>query len=491
MSFEQAVMAIGVVVIASRMSCSLVGRADSAGPGGRRAGAGSTPPGRPRVNRIAGGPAGRQTARVTVDAGMVEAAAGRLAGVVSTTPLERNARLSEALGAQVWLKREDLQTVRSYKVRGAYNLIAQLDDGGRAAGVVAASAGNHAQGLAYACAALQVHGRVYLPRTTPRQKRDRIAVLGGKMTEVILSGDSYDEAAAAAAADAAASGATLVPAFDDPRTIAGQGTVAREIVAQLGSAPDVLVIPVGGGGLLAGAVAWLGERHPAVRVTGVEPAGAACVTAALAAGGPVTLPELDTFVDGAAVRRAGDVTYPLIAASGAAMMTVDEGRVCSEMLALYQSDGIIAEPAGALATAALSTAGPGRGDERGAAPGAVTVEPGATVVCVVSGGNNDVSRYAEVVERALIHEGRKHYFLVDFPQEPGALRRFLDEVLGPDDDITLFEYVKRSNRETGPALVGIELARPDDLPALLARMEAAPPTIEQVDSSGTLFRFLL
>jgi threonine dehydratase len=417
---------------------------------------------------------------------MVDAAAWRLAGVVVATPLERNTRLSEALGAQVWLKREDLQTVRSYKVRGAYNLIAQLDDGARAAGVVAASAGNHAQGLAYACAALGVHGRVYLPRTTPRQKRDRIAVLGGKMIEVILGGDSYDEAAAAAAADAAASGATLVPAFDDPRTIAGQGTVAREIIAQLGSAPDVLVIPVGGGGLLAGAVAWLGERHPEVTVVGVEPAGAACVTAALAAGGPVSLPELDTFVDGAAVRRAGDVTYPLIAASGAAVMTVAEGAVCSEMLALYQSDGIIAEPAGALATAALAPAG-----GRGAVPGAVTVEPGATVVCVVSGGNNDVSRYAEVVERALIHEGRKHYFLVDFPQEPGALRRFLDEVLGPDDDITLFEYVKRSNRETGPALVGIELSRPEDLPALLDRMEQAPPTIERVDSSGTLFRFLL
>jgi threonine dehydratase len=408
---------------------------------------------------------------------MVDAASRRLAGVVSTTPLERNARLSEALGAQVWLKREDLQTVRSYKVRGAYNLIAQLDDEARAAGVVTASAGNHAQGVAYACAALGVRGRVYLPRTTPRQKRDRIAVLGGKMTEIILGGDSYDEAAAAAAGDAAQSGATLVPAFDDPRTIAGQGTVAREIIAQLGFAPDVLVFPVGGGGLLAGAVAWLGQRYPEVRVIGVEPAGAACVTAALAAGGPVSLPELDTFVDGAAVRRAGDVTYPLIAASSATVHTVAEGRVCSEMLALYQSDGIIAEPAGALATAALADT--------------VSVAPGATVVCVVSGGNNDVSRYAEVVERALIHEGRKHYFLVDFPQEPGALRRFLDEVLGPDDDITLFEYVKRSNRETGPALVGIELSRPEDLPALLQRMEQAPPTIEMVDASSTLFRFLL
>jgi threonine dehydratase len=310
-------------------------------------------------------------------------------------------------------------------------------------------------------------------------------MLGGDMVEIVLGGDTYDEASAAASQDAAASGATLVPAFDDPRTIAGQGTVAREVVAQLGHAPDVMVIPVGGGGLLAGSVAWLGERHPGVQVIGAEPAGAACVAAALAAGGPVTLPEMDTFVDGAAVRRAGDITYPLIAASGARLVTVDEGRVCREMLALYQIDGIIAEPAGALATGAL--------DDLAALPegAASVIPPGGTVVAVVSGGNNDVSRYAEVVERALIHEGRKHYFLVDFPQEPGALRRFLDEVLGPDDDITLFEYIKRSNRETGPALVGIELSRPEDLPALLDRMKAAPPSIEKIDSSSPLFRFLL
>jgi len=414
-----------------------------------------------------------------VDAAMVDAAATRLEGVVATTPLERNARLSNALGADIWLKREDLQTVRSYKVRGAYNLIAQLDEAAREAGVVAASAGNHAQGVAYACSALAVRGRLYLPRSTPRQKRDRIAALGGTMIEIVLGGDTYDEAAASARTDAAQTGATLVPAFDDPRTIAGQGTVVREIVGQLGSAPDVIVIPVGGGGLLAGSLAWLGQRHPGTRVIGVEPAGAACVAAALAAGGPVTLPEIDNFIDGAAVRRAGDVTYPLIAASNAELVAAPEGRVCSEMLELYQSDGVIAEPAGALATAALG------------GPDAVRILPGTSVVCVLSGGNNDVSRYAEVVERALVHEGRKHYFLVEFPQEPGALRRFLDEVLGPNDDITLFEYVKRSNRETGPALVGVELSSPDDLPALLARMDAAPSRIERVESSSPLFRFLL
>src|SRR6201996_5076608 len=427
----------------------------------------------------------RQTGPGTVNAAQVEAAPEGLAGAGAPPPPGRDRGLSAGPGSAGRRQGQDRQTVRSYKVRGAYNLNAQLDEADRAAGVVGASAGNHAQGLAYACSALGVRGRVYLPRITPRQKRDRIAMLGGDMVEIVLVGDTYDEASAAASRDAAASGATLVPAFDDPRTIAGQGTVAREIVAQLGHAPDVIVIPVGGGGLLAGSVAWLSERYPAVRVIGAEPAGAACVTAALAAGGPVTLPDVDTFVDGAAVRRAGDRTYPLIAASGARVLTVDEGRVCREMLALYQADGIIAEPAGALATGALNDLA-----SEGVA-GAAAIPPGATVVAVLSGGNNDVSRYAEVVERALIHEGRKHYFLVEFPQEPGALRRFLDEVLGPDDDITLFEYVKRSNRETGPALVGVELGHPEDLPALLDRMKAAPPSIEKIDSSSPLFRFLL
>jgi threonine dehydratase len=413
----------------------------------------------------------------TVDAAAVEAAAVRLDSVVATTPLERNTRLSSRVGADVWLKREDLQVVRSYKVRGAYNLIAQLDEETRARGVVCASAGNHGQGLAYACAALGVRGRVYVPRPTPRQKRDRIAALGGDAVELIVAGDSYDEAAASAAADALGTGATLVPAFDDPRTIAGQGTVVKEILQQLGAPPDVLVVPVGGGGLLAGCLAWLSERYPGVRVVGVEPAGAAGMAAAVAAGGPVALNELDGFVDGAAVRRVGELTYPIIAGSGVELIQVPEGQVCGEMLALYQSDGIIAEPAGALAPSVLGSL--------------IGVDPGSTVVCVLSGGNNDVSRYAEVVERALVHEGRKHYFLVEFPQEPGALRRFLDEVLGPDDDITLFEYVKRNNRETGPALVGIEMARAEDLEPLLKRMAEAPPRIERVQTDSPLFRFLV
>jgi threonine dehydratase len=317
---------------------------------------------------------------------------------------------------------------------------------------------------------------VYVPATTPRQKRERIRALGGGRVELVVEGDTYDDAAALAAAHARSSGATVVPAFDDPRTIAGQGTVGVEIVAQLGKAPDLVVLPIGGGGLVAGVASWLAAAHPTVRVVGVEPAGAASMAAALAAGAPVALSELDTFVDGAAVRRVGDVTFPLVRAAGVELRSVDEGRVCTEMLDLYQTDGIIAEPAGALATAALD---------------ALDLAPDSDVVCVLSGGNNDVSRYAEVVERSLVHRGLKHYFLVEFPQEPGALRRFLDEVLGADDDIVLFEYVKRDNRETGAALVGVEISERDAYEPLWKRMEASPLRIQLVAPGTAAYRFLV
>jgi len=402
----------------------------------------------------------------------VDAAARRLEGVIARTPLERNARLSALAGGEVWLKREDLQPVRSYKLRGAYNAMAQLER--TDAGVVCASAGNHAQGVAYACAALEIKGRVYVPRTTPRQKRERIAAIGGPWIEVVVTGDTYDAAATEAAAYAARSGARPVHAFDDPATIAGQGTVAREIVEQLGRAPDRIIVPVGGGGLLAGMTTWLGAHHPAVELVGVEPEGAASMAAALAAGAPVTLDTFDGFVDGAAVRTVGAAPFGIVHGSGVRMLATETGAVCAEMLALYQTDGIIAEPAGALASSAIGL-----------------TEPTGVTVCVLSGGNNDVSRYSEIIERALVHAGLKHYFLVDFPQEPGALRRFLDDVLGPDDDIALFEYVKRNSRETGAALVGIEIGRPGDLDGLLARMDASPLLIERVDPMSAAFRFLI
>ncbi len=413
---------------------------------------------------------------VLPDQSDVQAAAVRIADGIRTTPLTPSARLSAATGAQVLLKRDDLQPVRSYKIRGALNLISQLNEEQRAAGVVAASAGNHAQGVALACAGLGVQARIHLPSNTPRQKRDRVLALGRGHVTLVVGGETYDAAAAAAAEEAERTGATLVPAFDDPRVIAGQGTLMLEVLEQLGELPDVIVVPVGGGGLLAGSIVALGEQLANTRLIGVEPAGAAALAAALDAGRPVVLPEIDTFADGAAVRKTGDITFSVIKDAPCEVISVREGAICVEMLALYQDDGIITEPAGALATAAL--------------PG-LDIQPGQTVVCVLSGGNNDVSRYAEIVERALIHEGRKHYFLVEFPQEPGALRRFLNDILGPDDDISLFEYVKRSNREYGPALVGIELGSADDFSPLLQRMEASPLRIERVPPDSPMFRFLL
>ena len=407
----------------------------------------------------------------------IDAAAQRIADVALRTPLEYCDRLSEVTGARVYLKREDLQSVRSYKVRGAYNLLKQLSEDELRAGVVCSSAGNHAQGFALACRSMKVHGRVYVPGKTPKQKRDRIRYHGGDFIELIVVGRTYDEAAAAALADVARTGATLVPPYDDLRTMAGQGTIAVEILDQLGYEPDLVVIGVGGGGCISGITAYLAERTTATAVLGVEPAGAASMMAALAAGGPVTLDHVDQFVDGAAVKRAGALTYQALAAAGdmVSVTTVDEGAVCTAMLDLYQNEGIIAEPAGALSVAGLLEAG---------------VAPGSTAVCLIGGGNNDVSRYGEVLERSLVHLGLKHYFLVDFPQEPGALRRFLDEILGPNDDITLFEYVKRNNRETGEALVGIELGSAADYDGLLGRMATSGMHVEALEPGSPAYRYL-
>lgn len=415
------------------------------------------------------------TTALPVTATDIEAAAERIEGVAARTPLQRNQRLSNASGGHVWLKREDLQPVRSYKIRGAYNLISQLSDEQRAKGVICASAGNHGQGVAVACAALGIRGTIYVPSTTPSQKKERMKALGQGFVDLVVTGATYDDSSDAGKAAAAESGAVLVPAFDDVRTIAGQGTVAHEIVEQLGGAPDWVIVPVGGGGMLAGVAAWFAERAPETRVLGVEPESAACMIAALEAGRPVTLQNIDTFVDGAAVKRSGDITYAMTDALAPEMMSIPEGQICSEMLALYQVDGIIAEPAGAMASAALANWQPAAGE---------------TVVAIVSGGNNDVLRYAEVVERSLIFEGRKHYFLINFPQEPGALRRFLDDVLGPNDDITYFEYVKRNNRERGPALVGIELSHRDDLAGLKQRMDLSDIECEFIDPEGVMFRFI-
>ncbi|MDK6259081.1 threonine ammonia-lyase IlvA [Corynebacterium frankenforstense] len=416
-----------------------------------------------------------------VHAADIQQAQARISAVIAPTPLQYCPRLSEAVGAQVFLKREDLQDVRSYKIRGAYNAVSQLSPEDRSAGIVAASAGNHAQGVAYACKALGIRGKIFVPVQTPKQKRDRIRVHGGDAVELVVTGNNFDEAADAARADAAERGAVMVEPFAARDTVIGQGTVAAEILSQLsaqGRTLDTIYVPVGGAGLLAGVTSYLADMSPRTGVVAVEPSGAASLTAALAAGHPVTLETVDPFVDGAAVKRIGDINYDIVERnlSRVHVTDVSEGAVCTEMLDLYQNEGIIAEPAGALSVAALKT---------------VDVAPGATVVCIISGGNNDVLRYNEVMERSLVHRGLRHYFLVNFPQEPGQLRHFLNEILGPDDDITRFEYLKRNNRDTGAALVGLELGRASDLEGLLERMAESPLDCQQLHPGTPEYSFLI
>lgn len=407
----------------------------------------------------------------------VVVAAQTLGQTVRRTPLDLSLRLSGIRRQSVLLKREDIQVGRSYKVRGAYNFISGLPANEREAGIVCASAGNHAQGVAFACRQLKIHGKVFLPSTTPRQKRARIADIGGRWIEQIVGGAAFDEASSAAMEYADAHGATYVHPFDDPRTISGQGTVVKELFEQASEKPATVVVPVGGGGLLAGTAIWLREFHPEVRIVGVEPSGAASMQAALAAGEPVTLPEIDAFADGTAVARAGEVTFRIASELVDDVVSVPEGALCTEMLELYQVEGIIAEPAGALASTAVARFLPDL--------------PDGPIACVVSGGNNDVSRYDDIVERSSVYEGLRHYFLVTFPQEPGALRHFLDGVLTDGEDIVLFEYTKKNNRETGPALVGIEIQDRARIGDLLTRMEASPLHIEKLEPDSPVFSFLL
>ncbi|MBC8137764.1 MAG: threonine ammonia-lyase IlvA [Fibrella sp.] len=407
----------------------------------------------------------------------IEEAYRRLEPVVTRTPLQRSARLSEQFGAEIYLKREDLQIVRSYKLRGAYNLMSTLTEGERKQGIVCASAGNHAQGVAFTCHRLEIEGHIYMPQNTPRQKIQRVRRLGGTWIHIELVGDTFDDTYRLAADYAQSAEKVFVHPFDDPRIIAGQGTVGIELREQLPVAPDFLIAPVGGGGLISG-LAVYGERYfPQTTLVGAEPSRAACMLAALQAGHPVTLPQIDTFVDGAAVKTAGLHNFRICQRLVREILPVAEGKICTEMIALYQSEGIIAEPAGALSVAALSLLA-----ER---------LRGATVVCILSGGNNDITRYPEIIERSLIDQGLKHYFLIEFSQRPGALRRYLDDALGPDDDITLFEYIKKSNREYGPALVGIELTRQEDFTPLLTRMDGIGLRYEIIGSDSALFRFVL
>lgn len=413
----------------------------------------------------------------TVTAKDIEVAAGVLAKVATKTPLQKSDRLSAEVGRPVYLKREDLQICRSFKVRGAYVRMAAMDEDERAAGVVCASAGNHAQGVAYACAHLGIQGTIFLPASTPRQKRKRIATIGGKWVEPVIVAGDFDEANRVAAAAAKDGGKVYVHPYDDPYTIAGQGSIAVDLDSQLPDDTDMVLIPVGGGGLIAGMATWLKAHHPGIRIVGVESQGAASMKAALEAGNPVSLDRVDSFVDGTAVGRAGDLTYQIVRDLVDDIVVVPEGAVCTEMLDLYHSEGVIAEPAGALASAAARNFLP--------------QIPNGSVVCLVSGGNNDLSRYAEVTERSGRYEGLRHYFLVTFNQEPGALRSFLNDVLSEGEDIIYFQYTKKNNRDTGPALVGIELPDPSDIKGLRRRMAASPLQVQEIDPSSQIFKILV
>jgi len=404
------------------------------------------------------------------------AASRRLKNVVKHTPLEYNAGLSEKYECEIYLKREDLQVVRSYKLRGAYNMISQLTAEELSRGIVCASAGNHAQGVAYSCDKLGTLGVIFMPEITPKQKVRQTEMFGAGKVKIVLVGDTFDDCLAEALAYTKANNMTFVPPFDDYRIIEGQGTVGVEILEDLPDA-EVVIMPVGGGGLAAGTGSYLKQTKPSIQLIGVEPEGAPSMVKALQKGEPVTLATIDRFVDGAAVKRVGSLTYQLCQEFLDEMLLVAEGKVCTTILKLYNEDAIVVEPAGALTVSVLDFV-----KDR---------IKGKKVVCVISGGNNDIDRMQEIKEKSLLYEGLKHYFIVSFPQRPGALKVFVNNVLGPYDDITRFEFIKKSNRENGPALVGIELKSADDYPSLLKRMEEHRFEIKELNSDPTLFEYLV
>lgn len=405
-----------------------------------------------------------------------EAASRRLTGIVKRTPLIYNAKLSEKYQAEIYLKREDLQVVRSYKLRGAYNMISQLSADELSRGIVCASAGNHAQGVAFSCDKLNIKGVIFMPEITPRQKVKQTEMFGNGNVELILVGDTFDDCLAEALAYTEKHSMTFIPPFDNYSIIEGQGTVGVEILEDL-PGTDVVIMPVGGGGLAAGAGTYLKDKKPEVQLIGVEPEGAPSMLQALEQGKPVTLAEINRFVDGAAVKRVGELTYALCAKALDQMLSVAEGQVCTTILKLYNEDAIVVEPAGALSVTALEAC--------------ADIIKGKTVVCVISGGNNDIERMQEIKEKSLLYEGLKHYFIVRFPQRPGALKLFVNSVLGPHDDITRFEFIKKTNKENGPALVGIELANKADYEALVQRMKEFKFDIIELNNDQTLFEYLV
>lgn len=400
-----------------------------------------------------------------------------LGEIISPTPLLENRELSSRYSAKVFLKREDLQIVRSYKIRGAYNKIKSLDADQLKNGVVCASAGNHAQGVAFSCNHLGIKGHIYMPTTTPKQKIEQVKMFGNGQIEIVLTGDTFDTSNKLAMKFAKENNKTFIHPFDDPKTIEGQATIGLEILQDSKEKIDYIFVPIGGGGLASGVGAYIKSISPETKVIGVEPAGAAGMKASLDNGGVVELDKVDKFVDGAAVKKVGEYTYNICKEVLDDIVVVPEGAVCTTILELYNKSAIVVEPAGALSITALRFY--------------ADKIKGKDVVCIVSGSNNDIARSEEIKEKSLLYEGLKHYFIVRFPQRSGALLTFIKDVLGPNDDITHFSYTKKINKEMGPAIIGIEVTDPKNFDSLIERMEEKGFAYQYLNDNNDLFEFLV
>ena len=407
----------------------------------------------------------------------IDKASEVLEEILEPTPFKKNDNLSDTYQANVYLKREDLQMVRSYKIRGAYNKIRSIEPESLKNGIVCASAGNHAQGVAFSCSKLQIKGSIFMPTTTPKQKIEQVRMFGKEFIEIILTGDTFDAANAAAITYAEENKMTFIPPFDDPKVMEGQGTIAKEILAQSKVKLDYIFVPIGGGGLASGLGSYIKQMSPETKIIGVEPAGAPCMKTAIDSGHVVELEQIDKFVDGAAVKKAGSLTYEVCREVLDDIVIVPEGAVCTTIIQMYNKSAIVVEPAGALAAAALRF----YADEI----------QGKNVACIVSGSNNDITRMEEIREKSLLYEGLKHFFIVTFPQKSGEILSFIRDVIGPTDDLVYIQYIKKTNKNFGPALIGIELAAKEDFAALIERLDAHGAQYEYINNNNKLFEILI
>ena len=397
--------------------------------------------------------------------------------ILEPTPFKKNDNLSDMYEANVYLKREDLQMVRSYKIRGAYNKIRSIAPENLKNGIVCASAGNHAQGVAFSCNKLQIMGAIFMPTTTPKQKIEQVRMFGKEYIDIVLTGDTFDAANAAAIEFAKKSGRTFIPPFDDRKVMEGQGTIGLEIMNQAKEKLDYIFVPIGGGGLASGLGSYIKAVSPETKIIGVEPAGAPCMKTAIEKGEVVELDQIDKFVDGAAVKKAGALTYEVCKDVLDDIVIVPEGAVCTTIIQMYNKSAIVVEPAGALSSAALRFY--------------ADKIKGKRVACIVSGSNNDITRMEEIREKSLLYEGLKHYFLINFPQKSGAILSFIRDVIGPTDDLVYIQYIRKTNKESGPALIGIEVSAKEDFDALIRRMEAHGISYEYINENNKLFEILI